>query len=58
MSGASVDGDTFWLGGEKYRLKDVDAPEIAGGAKCQQECQTGVAAAYKLQGCLNPASSR
>ncbi|MCX8571110.1 thermonuclease family protein [Aminobacter sp. MET-1] len=47
-----VDGDTFWHGGEKYRLKDIDAPEIAGGAKCQHEYQTGVAAAYKLQAML------
>ncbi|MCO5067026.1 MAG: thermonuclease family protein [Rhizobiaceae bacterium] len=44
-----VDGDTFWRGGQKYRLKDIDAPEIAGGANCQQEYQTGVAATYMLQ---------
>jgi endonuclease YncB( thermonuclease family) len=44
-----VDGDTFWMQGKKYRLKDIDAPEIAGGAKCQQEYQTGVTATYQLQ---------
>nr|WP_321525152.1 thermonuclease family protein [uncultured Cohaesibacter sp.] len=30
-----VDGDTFWLNGEKLRLKDVDAPELHG--KCRNE---------------------
>lgn len=30
-----VDGDTFWLDGAKYRLKDVDTPEVHG--KCRDE---------------------
>ena len=30
-----VDGDTFWLGGVKYRLKGVDTPEVHG--KCRNE---------------------
>lgn len=47
-----VDGDTFWYGGTKYRLFEIDAPEIAGGAKCQQEYETGVKAAYFLQSLL------
>lgn len=47
-----VDGDTFWFGGIKYRLYEIDAPEIAGGAKCQQEYETGVKAAYLLQSLL------
>lgn len=47
-----VDGDTLWYGGTKYRLFEIDAPEIAGGAKCQQEYETGVKAAYLLQSLL------
>jgi endonuclease YncB( thermonuclease family) len=47
-----VDGDTFWYGGTKYRLFEIDTPEIAGGAKCQQEYETGVKAAYLLQSLL------
>src|SRR5690606_19815910 len=47
-----VDGDTFWLGGVKYRLYEIDAPEIASGARCQQEYETGVKSAYFLRSLL------
>ena len=30
-----VDGDTFWINGEKVRIADIDAPELAG--KCSDE---------------------
>ncbi|WP_319568992.1 thermonuclease family protein [Cohaesibacter marisflavi] len=31
-----VDGDTFWLKGTKYRLKDVDTPETNGQCSGEQ----------------------
>lgn len=30
-----VDGDTFWFNGTKYRLKDIDTPEVDG--TCREE---------------------
>lgn len=44
-----VDGDTFWKDGKKYRLKDIDAPEIADRAKCREEYLAAVTTAYQLQ---------
>jgi micrococcal nuclease len=41
-----VDGDTFWLKGEKIRLADVDAPESGGG--CLEERRTAAEAAGRL----------
>ena len=32
-----IDGDTFWLKGTKYRLKDVDTPEVNGHCKGEQQ---------------------
>ena len=32
-----VDGDTFWLDGEKVRIADIDAPEMDG--RCPYETQ-------------------
>lgn len=31
-----VDGDTFWWGGEKMRLEDIDAPEVRGRCKAER----------------------
>jgi endonuclease YncB( thermonuclease family) len=45
-----VDGDTFWLGGVKYRLKDVDAPEAHG--KCRDERRLAKKATEALSGFL------
>ncbi|MFA1676873.1 thermonuclease family protein [Rhizobium mongolense] len=47
-----VDGDTFWHQGTKYRLYAIDAPEVGGGAKCQQEYDSGMKATYLLQSLL------
>jgi micrococcal nuclease len=32
-----VDGDTFWLDGEKIRLADIDAPESGGACQIERE---------------------
>ena len=32
-----VDGDTFWMNGQKYRLYGVDAPEAGDKAQCASE---------------------
>ncbi len=31
-----VDGDTFWLDGEKIRIVNIDAPETPGSARCKE----------------------
>ena len=38
-----VDGDTFWLAGEKIRIVNIDAPEL-GGARCAAERARAIAA--------------
>lgn len=47
-----VDGDTFWLAGEKIRIADINAPETH-GAGCVQERSRGEAAAQRLTDLLN-----
>ncbi|WP_088309418.1 thermonuclease family protein [Novosphingobium sp. B 225] len=47
-----VDGDTFWLHGEKVRLADINAPETH-GASCPQEQERGDQAARRLIALLN-----
>lgn len=47
-----VDGDTFWLEGEKIRIADIDTPEI-GQPKCDAEYQLGIKATYRLRDLLN-----
>lgn len=42
-----VDGDTLWLGGEKIRVADVEAPEISNPA-CPAERERGVRARAML----------
>lgn len=32
-----VDGDTFWVDGEKVRIADIDTPEIEGGCGSERE---------------------
>jgi micrococcal nuclease len=41
-----VDGDTFWLNGEKIRIADIDAPEMGGA--CLEERQKSAASAARL----------
>lgn len=47
-----VDGDTFWLHGEKIRIADINAPETH-GAGCPEEARRGEAARLRLQRLLN-----
>lgn len=47
-----VDGDTFWLEGEKIRIADIDTPEIS-EPKCNAEYQLGMKATYRLRDLLN-----
>ena len=50
-----VDGDTFWLNGEKVRMADINAPETHGAA-CPAEQALGEAATRRLIVLLNQGS--
>lgn len=47
-----VDGDTFWLEGQKIRVADIDTPEIS-SPRCDAELQLGQRAKYRMQELLN-----
>jgi len=47
-----VDGDTFWMAGEKIRVADIDAPETH-PSRCAEEARLGDAATVRLQALLN-----
>ncbi|MXP31233.1 thermonuclease family protein [Parerythrobacter jejuensis] len=47
-----VDGDTFWLDGNKIRIADIDTPEVS-RPRCEQEKRLGKAATRALQGLLS-----
>ena len=47
-----VDGDTFWLDGVKYRIADIDTPEIS-EPHCAEEKALGEQAKLRLQSLLN-----
>jgi endonuclease YncB( thermonuclease family) len=47
-----VDGDTIWLGGQKIRVADIDAPETH-EPRCAQEQALGDRATRRLQALLN-----
>jgi endonuclease YncB( thermonuclease family) len=47
-----VDGDTFWTGGIKIRIADIDAPETH-PPRCASEAQLGEAATQRLLALLN-----
>lgn len=42
-----VDGDTFWYEREKFRLVDIDAPEVS-QPQCETEAAKASAATYRL----------
>jgi endonuclease YncB( thermonuclease family) len=50
-----VDGDTFWIGGEKVRIADIDAPETH-PPRCAYEARLGNQATEKLHALLNSGS--
>jgi micrococcal nuclease len=47
-----VDGDTFWLEGEKVRLADINAPETSHPG-CPREAELGHKAKLRLVALLN-----
>lgn len=47
-----VDGDTFYLNGEKIRIADIDAPETH-PSRCESEAELGRRATLRLQTLLN-----
>lgn len=47
-----VDGDTFWMDGEKIRVADIDAPETHPG-RCPEEQALGDRATTRLRDLLN-----
>jgi micrococcal nuclease len=47
-----VDGDTFWMDGERIRIADIDAPETH-PSRCADEARLGGAATERLQALLN-----
>jgi micrococcal nuclease len=47
-----VDGDTFWMGGTKIRIADIDTPETH-PARCPREGELGAAATRRLHALLN-----
>ena len=42
-----VDGDTFWLDGQRVRIADIDTPEI-GSPQCSAEAELGRIATRRL----------
>jgi micrococcal nuclease len=47
-----IDGNSFWYDGRKYRLADIDAPELH-RPNCDQERILGKQAAYQLYKLIN-----
>jgi micrococcal nuclease len=47
-----VDGDTFWMAGEKIRIADIDTPETH-PSRCALEATLGDRATLRLQALLN-----
>jgi len=47
-----VDGDTFWMEGEKIRILDIDTPELS-PSRCAEEERLGRAAKTRLHELLN-----
>ena len=47
-----VDGDTFWIGGTKIRIADIDTPETH-PPRCASEADLGGRATLRLQALLN-----
>jgi micrococcal nuclease len=49
-----VDGDTFWWRGEKYRIADIDTPEVS-NPSCAAEAVLGQRATHRLAALLGEA---
>ena len=46
-----VDGDTFWVGGDKIRVADIDTPETH-PPRCAEEAELGEKATRRLEALL------
>lgn len=51
-----VDGDTFWLDGEKFRIENIDAPEVHG--QCRGETNLAARATRRLSAMLSGTTIR
>lgn len=51
-----VDGDTFWIKGEKVRIAGIDAPEMRG--RCAYESRLAIVSRDRLLVLLNSGSFR
>lgn len=47
-----IDGDTFWYGGQKVRIADINTPEVS-APECAREAELGAAATERLHALLN-----
>ena len=47
-----LDGDTFFLAGQRVEIAGIDAPEVR-GARCREEARRGIQAAVRLHELLN-----
>ena len=47
-----VDGDTFWLDRVKYRIADIDAPEVS-NPRCDAEARLAKTSTKRLKTLLN-----
>lgn len=47
-----VDGDTFWMDGQKIRIADIDTPETH-PPRCSEEAALGAKATQRLRSLLN-----
>lgn len=47
-----VDGDTFWMNGQKIRIADIDTPETH-PPRCSEEAALGAQATQRLRALLN-----
>jgi micrococcal nuclease len=50
-----IDGDTFALGSERFRILNIDAPETR-GSRCERELVLGLKAKERLAGLLRAGS--
>ena len=48
-----VDGDTFWIAGQKVRIANIDAPETH-DYRCASELELGDRAAASFRRCSIP----
>ncbi len=44
-----IDGDTIEADGQRYRLVNIDTPEVGGGARCAAERRHGARATQRAQ---------